>query len=193
MTTVAPTPTAEQIATLDPDHDFDAAYAAGVTYSHRRAHILTFVCPRPRCPGRAGEHCTTPNSWLATGGFHRERCDLAYRRTKTAKPRKHRLTDPQAQHIEVAAETDGTITLAGQWAQFGGDAAERATGDALLRAGLFEQVAVDNHGYGERTLQLTAEGWRQYWHNRLVIRRLPDQQHDTTCPCAAETGSSQPT
>lgn len=189
MTTVAPTPTAEQIATLDPDHDFDAAYAAGVTYSHRRAHILTFVCPRPRCPARVGKDCLTPNGWLVAGGFHKERCDLAYGRTKPAKARRHRLTDAQAQRIEVAAETDGTITVAGTYANYSGDAADRAAGDALLNAGLMEQVAVDDYGY--RTLRLTDEGWRTYWHNRLVIRRLPDQQHNTTCPCATEQETTQ--
>lgn len=173
-------PTAEAIATLDPDVDFEAAYAVGVTYTHRRTHILTFACPRPRCPARVGEHCTTPNGWSTN--FHKERIDLAYGRTKP-KPCKHRLTDSQAQRIEWAAE-HGTYYAAGQHAHFGGDAAERAVADALLAHGYVEEAAVD--GYGERCLRLTAEGWRTYWHHRLVIRRLPDGRHDTTCPCVTE-------
>lgn len=180
MTTVVPQPTVEQIATIDPDTDFEAAYAAGVTFTHRRAHILTVACPRPRCRAGLGQHCITPNGW--TANFHRERADLAYGRTKPARTRKHRLTDPQAVRIEVAAEY-GQFYAAGQYANFSGDAAERAVADALLRAELVEQVAEDAY---ERTLRLTAEGWRTYWHHKLVIRRLPDDQHDSTCPCATE-------
>ncbi len=181
-TSVAPEPTPEQIATVDPYRDPLAADAAGVTYVHAGAHIRTVACPRPRCPAGVGEDCRTPNGYVT--GYHPERRDRAYGRPAAPK-RKPRLTDAQAQRIEIAA-VHGQFHAAGQYANYSGDAAERAVADALLRAGLVEVTATDV--YGERTLKLTPEGWRTYWHHRLVIRRHPDEQHDTLCPCAATAG-----
>lgn len=180
MTATVPIPTSEQIATLDPSVDFDAAYAAGVTFTHSGNHIRTFACPRKRCPARSGDSCRSPNGWGVAGGFHKERTDLAYGRTRPAKPRKHRLTDAQAQKLEVAAETDDhRLYAVGQYAQFGGDAADRQTADAMERGGLIHQVGENR---GDRIFELTDEGWRVYHTHRLIIRRaLPD--HPATCPC----------
>ncbi len=101
MNTTTPTPTAEQIATLDPDADYATAYAAGVTYFHRRTHVLTVACPRPRCAGRVGVHCTTPNGWSA--GLHPERADVAYGRTRKAGPHWFGATPTTpAQRVQVA-------------------------------------------------------------------------------------------
>lgn len=176
-----PTPTPEQIATLDPDRDFEAAYTAGVTFTHRRQHILTVACPRPRCNARVGENCATPNGWLTD--FHKDRADLAYGRTRPK--RKPRLTDRQAEWLEWAAESDDhRLVGPGQQAAFRGDAAARATADAMLAAGLVHVVAEDE--YGERTLELTDLGWSTYWTHRLVIRRSLDYlNHPVTCPCRA--------
>lgn len=140
---------------------------------------LSVPCPQPRCLARTGEDCRTPNGWLT---YHKAR-EKAVRGEAPAAPRRHRLTDAQAQRIEVAAHY-GQVYAAGQYANFAGDAAERAVADALVHHGLMEAVAADQ--YGERKLHLTAEGWRTYWHHRLVIRRLPDDQHAGTCPCAEE-------
>jgi hypothetical protein len=128
---------------------------------------LSAPCPMPRCRAAVGEGCRTPNGWLA---YHKAR-ERAVRGEQPKPTRKHRLTDAQAQRIEVAAEY-GQFCAPGQYADLGGDAAERAVADALER-------------HGERTMRLTAEGWRTYWHHRLVIRRLPDGRHDSTCPCAS--------
>jgi hypothetical protein len=183
MTAAVITPTPQQIATLDPCVDFDAAYAAGVTFTHRRKHIQSFACPRKRCPARAGESCTTPNGWLAAGGAHKERADLAYGRTKPVKPRKHRLTDRQAQWLEGIAENESHRWHAtDKYAQFSGDAADRATADAMERGGLIHQVGEER---GERIFELTVEGWRLYWTHRLVIRRGTPPGHPATCPCKA--------
>ncbi len=176
-----PVPTPEQIATLDPDTDFEAAYAAGVTYFHRRDHVLTIACPRPRCRGDVGYHCTTPNGWSA--GLHKDRANLAYGRTKQAKPRPHRLTDRQAEWLELAAESDDHRLYApGQYANFSGDAALRATADAMEKAGLIVQVGVDD---GERVFGLTDVGWSTYWTHRLVIRHGTPPGHPASCPCVA--------
>ncbi len=178
MTTTMPVPTAEQIATLDPDTDFDAAFAAGVTYFHRRDHVLTVACPRPRCAGRVGVHCTTPNGWSA--GLHKERADVAYGRTRKARP--HRLTDRQAEWLELAAESDDHRLYApGMYANFSGDAAQRQTADAMENAGLIAQVGTTRDD--ERMFELTDAGWRLYWMHRLVIRHGTPPGHPDTCPC----------
>jgi len=180
-TATAPTPTAAQIATLDPETDFDAAWEAGVTFTHRAQHIKTVACPAPRCTGWVGESCRTPNG--RTVGFHKVRVDLSYGRTKVT-TRPHRLTDPQADAIERMAEA-GELWAPGKWANFRGDRARRAVADALVAHGYASVHRESEHG--ERCLRLTADGWRTYWHHRRVIRRLPDEQHEATCPCADET------
>lgn len=182
MTQTTTTPTPEQIATIDPLVDLDAADAAGVTLDHRRAHVLTFDCDEPRCSGRAGQYCTTPNGWLAKGGLHASRVDKAYGRTKPAKTRAHRLTDPQAEWLEHAAESDAHRLYApDQYANLRGDAARRAKADAMERAGLIHQVAAADDG-AERVFELTDTGWAAYWTHRLVIRR-GTPNHPATCPC----------
>lgn len=111
MTTTEVQPTAEQVATLDPDHEFERAYAAGVTYTHRRLHILTVACPRPRCAAPAGVHCTTPNGWLAN--FHRERVDLAYgRREQWWKNHPHptQIGPLEAHEAEVARRGQAAVS-----------------------------------------------------------------------------------
>ncbi len=174
-----PVPTAEQIATLDPNTDFDAAYAAGVTFTHRRDRIQSFACPRPRCGARIGASCTTPNGWLAQ--FHRERVDLAYGIVRNARPR--RLTDTQAQWIEAAAESDDHLLYApDQYGTLRGDRARRQTADAMEAAGLIHQVGIGSDGC-ERVFALTDAGWSTYWTHRLVIRRGSPPEHPDTCPC----------
>lgn len=146
-----------------------------------RERRLSVPCPQPRCPAGVGDLCRTPNGWLT---YHKAR-EKAVSGVSAAKPRKHRLTDAQAQRIEWAAEA-GVYYAAGQYANLRGDAAERAVADALLRAKLIQQVGTGDDGQ-ERVLQLTADGWRTYWHHRLVIRRLPDDRHVATCPCEGRT------
>lgn len=144
-----------------------------------RERRLSAPCPMPRCPGRVGQDCQTPNGYRT---YHKAR-ERAVAGQPPRKPGKPRLTDAQAQRIEAAAEYE-VIYAAGQYATLGGDATERAVGDALLRHGWVEQTGESPSG--ERTMRLTAEGWRMYWHHRLVIRRLPDGRHTETCPCARE-------
>lgn len=152
------------------------------TYQQRHAARLSEPCPMPRCRAGVGQQCTTPNGWLA---YHKARENAVLGVTPAlAKPRKHRLTDAQAQRIELAAQF-GQLYAADQHAALGGDAAERVCADALERAGLVAQVGTGDDGC-ERIFELTAEGWRTYWHHRLVIRRLPDERHAETCPCEAE-------
>lgn len=173
------TPHPDAVATIDPAADIRAASAAGVSFTHRRDRIQSFACTRPRCSAPVGVGCRTPNGYLAQ--FHRERVALAYPSTKPVRARKHRLTDPQAAWIELAAEGDQHRMYApDQYATLGGDAARRQTADALIAAGLFN--VVDTTTDGERVLELTDAGWSTYWTHRLVIRRgTPD--HPDTCPC----------
>jgi hypothetical protein len=162
--------------------DYFAAIAADA--ERRRADRdarLSAPCPMPRCRAGVGRDCTTPNGWLT---YHKAR-ERAVRGEATPAHRRPRLTDAQAQRIEWAAES-GTYHAAGQYATLGGDATERACADALERHGYIEQY--DPSDSGERKFRLTAEGWRTYWHHRLVIRRLPDGRHDSTCPCASLGG-----
>lgn len=180
---ILPTPTAEQIATLDPDQDFEAAYTAGVTFTHRRLHILTVACPRPRCEARPGFHCRTPNGWGRD--FHHERADAAYGRVRPK--RKPRLTDRQAEWLECAAETpDHLLYAPDQYATLSGDAAARTTADAMEAADLIRHIRTEENGQ-ERVFELTGDGWRTYWTHRLVIRRSLDHlnhlNHPPTCPC----------
>jgi hypothetical protein len=150
-------------------------------YAELIAARLSVPCPMPRCRAGVGRNCTTPNGWRT---YHRAREKAAYGEPATpTKPRKHRLTEAQAQRIEAAAHY-GQIYAADQHATLGGDAAERAVADSLLRHNLVEQTATTPSG--ERVLQLTADGWRTYWHHRLIIRHLPDDRHSTTCPCKGE-------
>jgi hypothetical protein len=151
---------------------------APTTYQERRALYLSVPCPMPRCGKPPGWACTTPNGWAT---LHKARIRAALGQTPAApKPRKHRLTEAQAQRVEWAAE-HGRIYAADQYATLGGDAAERACADALLRHGLVTQV--DTTRSGERVLKLTADGWRAYHHDPKVIRRVPDDQHPGICPC----------
>jgi hypothetical protein len=183
MTQTTTTPTAEQIATIDPLVDMETADAAGITMAHRAAHILTVACDEPRCPGRTGDDCRSPNGWMVRYGFHASRVDKAYGRTKPAKTRAHRLTDPQAEWLEHAAESDAHRLYApGQYGHLRGDAARRAKADAMERAGLIHQVATGSDG-AERVFELTDTGWAAYWSHRLVIRRGTPPNHPATCPC----------
>lgn len=153
----------------------------GMTYAEAVRHRQSVVCPMPRCRAQVGHPCRSPNGWGV--GTHKARIWLADGEPpKQPKARKHRLTDAQAQRIEIAAEY-GQFYAAGQYANFGGDATERAVADALLRNGLVEQASADE--YGERKLVLTEAGWRAYWHDPKVIRRVPDERHADTCPCRA--------
>lgn len=149
------------------------------TYAEGRRLYLSVPCPQPRCHARAGQDCTTPNGWAA---FHKAR-DRASRgeQPKPAKPRRHRLSEAQAERVEWAARL-GRYFAPDQYAQFGGNAAERAVADALQRHGLVEQF--DTTESGERVFRLTEAGWRAYWHDPKVIRRLPDERHTELCPCA---------
>ena len=157
------------------------------SYADRVLHRQSVRCPMPRCSADVGQPCRTPNGWAA--GTHKARIRLADGEpAKAAKPRRHRLTEAQAQRIEIAAE-HGQFYAAGQYAQFGGDAAERAVADALLRHGLVEQASVDQ--YGERTLVLTEAGWRAYHEDPKVIRRVPDEQHPSMCPCRVSVRARQ--
>lgn len=161
--------------------DYFATIEAGA--AKRRAERdarLSAPCPMPRCRAQVGVDCTTPNGWLT---YHKARERAVRGEQPRATARRHRLTEAQAERVEIAAQ-HGHLYAPGQHAQFGGDAAERAVADALERHGLVEQVSADE--YGERTLRLTAAGWRAYWHDRKVIRRLPEDQHSATCPCVAE-------
>lgn len=160
-------------------------HAVESEFAARRRLARTVACPMPRCRAPIGADCRTPNGYAA---LHAARVRAASAGTAPkAKPRRHRLTDAQAQRIETAAE-HGRIFAADQYGTLRGDAAERAVADALLRAGLVEQVRVLDSG--ERELRLTAEGWRTYWHHRLPIRRLPEARHAGTCPCAAAGSTS---
>lgn len=144
-----------------------------------RAHRLSVACPRPRCPGVVGEGCRTPNGYLT---YHAARERLV-RGEAPAKVRPHRLTDPQAQRIEWAAEA-GVLYAAGQYATLSGDATERQVADALEKHGY---IRLDGESdSGERRFVLTELGWRTYWHSRLVIRRLPEEKHESTCPCTTK-------
>jgi hypothetical protein len=174
-------PTPEQIATIDPAVDWEAALAAGVTFAHRAAHTRTVPCDdEPRCRARAGEGCTTPNGWGRAA--HQSRADRAYGRP--ARPRRPgRLTDRQAQWLEVAAETDDhRLYAAGQYGYLDGDAHDRQTADAMERAGLIEQIGVgpDCH---ERIFDLTDAGWSTYWTHSLVIHRGTPEHHAADCRC----------
>lgn len=159
----------------------DQLAATPMTYQERVARYRSVQCPLPRCRAGVGDECRTPNGWAA---HHVARERIARgEQPKPAKPRKHRLTEAQAERIEWAAQ-HGRYYAAGQYAQHGGDAAERAVADALERHGLIaETVRADD---GERRFELTAAGWRAYWHDPKVIRRLPEDQHAARCPCAAQ-------
>lgn len=146
------------------------------------ARRLSVPCPQPRCNAPIGQPCRTPNGWAA----HHKARERALAGTPAAKPHKHRLTDPQAEWIEWTAEA-GVTYAADQRANYGGDARNRTVADALLKHGYVEQF--DTTGDGERKLRLTAEGWRAYWHHKLIIRRLPNGRHETTCPCVKPNGA----
>lgn len=159
-------------------------HAVETEFAARRRLARTVVCPMPRCRAPIGADCRTPNGYAA---LHSVRVKAAAGTPSKVKPRRHRLTDAQAQRIETAAE-HGRIFAADQYGTLRGDAADRACADALLRAGLVEQARVLDSG--ERELRLTADGWRAYWHHRLVIRRLPEERHAETCPCATAGSTS---
>ena len=167
-TTLQPTP--EQIATVDPLHDMILADQLGITMAHRNAHIRTVGCDEPRCTGRTGAECRGPNGHMVKGGYHASRVDKAYNRAKTRTAAKRKLTDPQAEWLEDAAEShDHRLYAPDQYATLRGDAARRAKADAMERAGLIHQVDTTPDGW--RVLELTDTGWATYWTHRLVIRR----------------------
>lgn len=149
-----------------------------------RDRRLSVPCPQPRCLAPVGHPCRTPNGWAA----HHKARDRALAGTPAAKPRKHRLTDPQLEWIEWTAEA-GVTYAADQYATMGGDARDRTVADALLKHGYVEHFATGEGG--ERMLRLTAEGWRAYWHHPRIIIRLPNERHETTCPCVKPSGPTE--
>ncbi len=96
---------------------------------------------------------------------------IPVRSAKTLTPRGVRLSERQAEAIELAAQSDGTYYVS--TAHFHGDAARRQVANAVVERGIFREVGLTSGGY-DRVLELTWFGWQVYRLNARIIRRLDD-------------------
>jgi hypothetical protein len=109
-------------------------------------------------------------------------------KVKAVTPKGVRLSEQQAERVELAAANGGVYHVS--TAHFHGDAADRQSVNALEEKGILRFVALTDSGYGRR-MELTEFGWKVYHQHRLVIRRVPDDQHPPTCPCRPSTPFEQ--
>ncbi|MER7331795.1 MULTISPECIES: hypothetical protein [unclassified Micromonospora] len=86
---------------------------------------------------------------------------------KPVTPKGVRLSEQQAERIEIAAAHGGK-TL-GPLGHFSGDAAWRQTVLSLVAKGILAEGEVVDHGYS-REYTLTDFGWQVYANHRLIIR-----------------------
>ncbi len=93
------------------------------------------------------------------------------RAVKRPTPRGVRLSDRQAETIEIAAQNGGTYYAS--TVHFHGDAARRQVANAVVERGIFREAGFASDGY-DRVLEMTWFGWQVYRQHRMVIRRLDD-------------------
>lgn len=110
-------------------------------------------------------------------------------KVKQPTPKGVRLTEAQAEEIESAAANGGVCWVS--TAHFHGDAQHRQTTNALEAKGIYRATGEVSDGGWERRLELTEFGWSVYHQHRLVIRRVPDEQHPPICPCRPNTPTEQ--
>lgn len=110
-------------------------------------------------------------------------------KVKAVTPRGVRLSEAQAEEIESAAANGGVCWIS--TAHFHGDAQHRQTTNALESKGIYRATGEVTDGGWERRLELTEFGWSVYHQHRLVIRRVPDEQHPPICPCRPKTPFEQ--
>lgn len=110
-------------------------------------------------------------------------------KVKAVTPRGVRLSEAQAEEIESAAANRGVCWIS--TAHFHGDAQHRQTTNALEAKGIYRDTGEVTDGGWERRLELTVFGWEVYHQHRLIIRRVPDEQHAPICPCRPQTPFEQ--
>lgn len=97
--------------------------------------------------------------------------------TKTAKqptPKSVRLTEVQAERIEVTASSGGITWV--PTTHLSGDAANRQCANALAAKGIIEATGEQTRYY-EAEYRLTDFGWQVYLNHRLIIRRDEGDRH----------------
>jgi hypothetical protein len=97
--------------------------------------------------------------------------------TKQPTPKGVRLTEKQAELIELAVQYDdghpGIMYC--PTGHLSGDHEARQTILALEAKGIVVQV---EHNGSDRMMRLTPFGWQVYWQHRLIIRRLDESEVD---------------
>lgn len=129
-----------------------------------RRSALSVACPFRHCRASVGAWCTTPTGWRT---MHTARLDAARGvQRPAAKPRKVRLTDPQAERVECAALNQGRYLVSNY--SHSGDASDRASMRSMVDKGVFGLV---ERGHHDDVYELTGLGWELYRTDPLVIRR----------------------
>jgi hypothetical protein len=95
--------------------------------------------------------------------------------SKLATPKGVRLSETQAECIELAVHHDPVGVLYCPTGHLSGDHETRQSILALEAKGI---VAQDGTVDGDRLMRLTPFGWQVYRQHRLIIRRLPEAEVD---------------
>jgi hypothetical protein len=127
---------------------------------------------------------------LPDGFYAAQEADAApvVAKAKPVSARGVRLSEAQAEEIERAAANGGVYHA--PTSHFHGDAQQRQSSNALEAKGILRFVALTGDGY-DRRMELTEFGWSVYHQHRLIIHRVPDEQHPPVCPCRPKDAFEQ--